>query len=180
MSSTYYLHGFGSRFDPTNRKITTLAKLGSVRGHNIDYMQPAEEVIEDSLDKLMQVNPDLIVGTSMGGWLAGVLGAETGIPFVAINPVVDPSRTLKPLIVEGEDLQGNPCELTAATVASYYPFVQSGGGIVLLDQGDEFIPWRETFEALDGYYPVHTFPGGNHRFTHMEESLALIREHIAQ
>lgn len=28
----------------------------------------------------MQVNPDLLVGTSMGGWLAGISGAETGIP----------------------------------------------------------------------------------------------------
>jgi len=61
--------------------------LTPVGGHDIDYTQTAEEVIEDSLDKLMQVNPDLIVGSSMGGWLVGILGAKTGIPFVAINPV---------------------------------------------------------------------------------------------
>jgi len=87
MLNIYYFHGLASRFDTSSEKLKTLARLGSVRGHDIDYTQTAEEVVEDSLDKLMQVNPDFIVGTSMGGWLAGILGAETGIPFVAINPV---------------------------------------------------------------------------------------------
>lgn len=80
MPKTYYLHGFTSRFDITIDKIKTLARPGPVYGHDIDYTQGWEDVIEESLDKLMQVNPDLLVGTSMGGWLAGISGAETGIP----------------------------------------------------------------------------------------------------
>lgn len=102
----YYLHGFASRFDTTSEKLKTLAELGPVYGHDIDYTQGSEDVIEESLDKLMRVNPDLLVGTSMGGWLAGILGAENGIPFVAINPVTDPAHTFKPRIGQGIDHQG--------------------------------------------------------------------------
>lgn len=180
MPSLYYLHGFASHFDITSPKIHTLAKLGSVRGHNIDYTLPAEDVIEDSLDKLMQVNPDAIVGTSMGGWLAAILAVEAGIPFVALNPVIDPSKTLKHYIGKGKDYQGSPYELTPAVVGSYYPITENGQGLILVDQGDEVIDWRDTNEALDGYYPVQSFPCGSHRFEHMEEALKLVRAFISK
>ncbi|WP_278349951.1 MULTISPECIES: YqiA/YcfP family alpha/beta fold hydrolase [Marinobacter] len=178
MLKTYYLHGFASRFDITSDKLKTLAKLGPVYGHDIDYTQGAEDVIEDSLDKLMQVNPDLLVGTSMGGWLAGVLGAESGVPFVAINPVTDPAHTLRHWIGQGVDHQGQAYQLTDEVVSSYYPFTHHGSGIVLLDQGDELLPWKDTVGALGDYFPVHSFEGGSHRFEHMEEALKLIREHV--
>ena len=128
----------------------------------------------------MQVNPDLLVGTSMGGWLAGILGAETGIPFVAINPVIDPRETLKSWLGKGVDHQGNAYELSPDSLVSYYPFTQCGSGLILLDQGDELIPWQETFRALDGCFPVHSFAGGSHRFEHMDESLVWIREHAGE
>lgn len=177
MRKIYYLHGFASQFDATSEKLQSLAKLGLVQGHNIDYTELAEDVVENSLDKLMQVNPDLLVGTSMGGWLASILGGETGIPFVAINPVIDPSESLKKHVGQGLDHQGEPYEMASSVVESYYPFSQYGSGLVLLDEGDEVINWRETSRALEGYYLVHSFHGGSHRFEHMEESLPLIQEH---
>jgi predicted esterase YcpF (UPF0227 family) len=177
MLNIYYFHGLASRFDTSSEKLKTLARLGSVRGHDIDYTQTAEEVVEDSLDKLMQVNPDFIVGTSMGGWLAGILGAETGIPFVAINPVVDPSKLLKARIGKGLDHQGKNYELMSSVVNSYYPFPQYGQGLILLDEGDEVISWQDTSRALDGYFLIHAFPGGSHQFEHMEASLEMLRKH---
>ncbi len=177
MLKTYYLHGFASRFDLTSEKLKTLATLGPVYGHNMDYTQGAETVTEESLDKLMQINPDLLVGTSMGGWLAGILGAEAGIPFVAINPVTNPRKILKAHIGKGVDHQGQPYELTASRVASYYAFTQHGSGLILLDKGDELLPWSETEQALGGYFPVHSYDGGSHRFEHMQEALELIRDH---
>jgi len=178
MLNIYYLHGFASHFDISSHKLKSLARLGPVRGHDLDYTQPAEAVIEDSLDKLMQVNPDLLVGTSMGGWLAGILGAETGIPFVAINPVTDPAHTLRPWAGQGVDHQGQAYHLTDEVVSSYYPFTQYGSGLVLLDQGDELLPWNDTTRALGDYFPVHSFEGGSHRFEHMENALELIRQHV--
>ncbi|MGO1502712.1 MAG: YqiA/YcfP family alpha/beta fold hydrolase [Marinobacter sp.] len=177
MPKTYYLHGFASQFDINSDKLKTLARLGAVHGHNIDYTQIAEDAIEESLDKLMQVNPDLLVGTSMGGWLAGILGAESGIPFVAINPVTDPSKTLRPWIGQGTDHQGQPYYLAESVVESYYPFTQYGSGLILLDKGDELLPWRDTVTELGDYFPTYCFEGGSHRFEHMGEALHLILEH---
>jgi predicted esterase YcpF (UPF0227 family) len=178
MLKIYYLHGFASRFDTTSEKLKALAGLGPVYGHDIDYTSGSEDVIEVGLDKLMQVNPDLLVGTSMGGWLAGILGAESGLPFVAINPVTDPAYTLKSRIGQGVDHQGQAYQLTDDVVTGYYPFTRYGSGIVLLDQGDELIPWTDTITALGDYFPVYSFEGGSHRFEHMEEALELIREHV--
>lgn len=178
MLTTYYLHGFASRFDTTSEKLKTLARLGPVYGHDIDYTRGPEDVIEEGLDKLMQVNPDLLVGTSIGGWLAGILGAESGIPFVAINPVTDPVRSLKAWIGQGTDHQGQLDHLTHETVLSYYPFTHHGSGLVLLDRGDELLPPSDTAEAIGDYFPVHSYKGGGHRFEHMEEALDLIREHM--
>lgn len=180
MLKSYYLHGFASQFDPTSEKLRTLAELGPVQGHNIDYTQSAEEVVENSLDKLMQVNPDLLIGTSMGGWLASILGSETGIPFVAINPVIDPSKSLNKHVGQGIDHQGEAYELTSTVVRSYYPFARNGSGLVLLDDGDEVIDRQGTIKALEGYYPVHSFSGGSHRFEHMANALELIREHVRE
>jgi len=179
MLKTYYLHGFSSRFDNSSDKLKTLARLGPVYGHDIDYTLGSEEVIEESLDKLMQINPDLLVGTSMGGWLAGILGAESGIPFVAINPVTDPDQMLKARIGQGVDHQGKPYELTASAAASYYTFTLYGSGLILLDKGDELLRWYDTARILGDYFPVHCFDGGSHRFEHMNEALELIRGHAA-
>ncbi|KXO06855.1 YqiA/YcfP family alpha/beta fold hydrolase [Marinobacter excellens] len=178
MLKIYYLHGFASRFYITSDKLKTLARLGPVYGHDIDYTQGSEDIIEESLDKLMRVNPDLLVGTSMGGWLAGILAAETGIPVVAINPVTEPAQSLRPWIGQGVDHQGQAYQLTDDVVSSYYPFTHYGSGLVLLDQGDELLPWKDTARVLGDYFPVHRFEGGSHRFEHMEEALELIREHV--
>jgi len=178
MSSLYYLHGFASHFDITSPKIRTLAELGPVRGHNIDYTLSAEEVIEDSLDKLLQVNPDAIVGTSMGGWLAAILATEAGLPFVAINPVIDPTESLKKYAGQGFDNQGVPQELSSTVINSYHPMTEHGHGLILLDEGDEVIDASRTKEVLDGYYPIRSFKGGSHRFEHMDEALYAIRKHL--
>ena len=88
----YYCHGFASRFDPGSSKLAILRELGPVYGHDIDYTQPADEVVRECIDKLIGAGIDLVVGTSMGVWLASTAGSPTGIPFVAINPAIEPHR----------------------------------------------------------------------------------------
>ena len=174
MLNLFYCHGFASSFDPNKSKIHTLARLGSVGGCHIDYTSRADEVVSHVIEQGNFAKVDLIVGTSMGGWLAAELGACLGIPFVAINPAVDPSQTLCKYIGSGKDYQGKPYTLTESVVASYYPIAKNGCGLILLDEGDEVIDARHTREVLKDYYQVEMFEGGNHRFAHMEEALPLI------
>lgn len=60
----YYCHGFASQFDPSSSKLGMLSKPGSVHGHNIDYTEPAEEVVQRCLDALIKAVIDIVVGTS--------------------------------------------------------------------------------------------------------------------
>ena len=170
----YYCHGFASQFDPSSPKLEMLSKLGPVLGHNIDYTKPAEEVVQHCQDELIKADIDLVVGTSMGGWLANIVGARAGIPFVAINPAIDPSQTLKKYVGAGLDFQGEEYELTESVVGSYGTFATNGCGLILLDQGDDVIDWKVTHDMFQKHYSVVSFPGGSHRFEHMEESLPLI------
>ena len=174
MLNIFYCHGFASSFDPGKSKVQALAQLGPVDGCNIDYTKRADQVVSHVIEQGNFANVDLIVGTSMGGWLAAELGSSLGIPFAAINPAVDPSQTLRKYIGAGEDYQGKPYTLTESVVASYYPIAKNGCGLILLDECDEVICARHTQEVLAEHYQLVVFEGGNHRFAHMEEALPLI------
>ncbi|SDT96814.1 YqiA/YcfP family alpha/beta fold hydrolase [Halopseudomonas salegens] len=171
----HYLHGFASAFDPDSAKLQTLGKLGPVSGQAIDYTLPTGQLIDNALEQGPWDRVELIAGTSMGGWLAAVLGTRLGIPFVAINPSVQPQRTLGKYIGPGVDFQNQPYELTAAAVDSYFNLPTGGQGLILLDEGDEVIDAQATRAALQDHYPVICFPGGNHRFAHMEAALPKIQ-----
>jgi hypothetical protein len=73
----------------------------------MDYKDP---MLQNWVDFVMrQFQPDLIIGSSMGGYVADILAQKYGVPAILFNPAVhnrsfDP--TIEPLI-EGEqaDLQ---------------------------------------------------------------------------
>ena len=174
MLKVYYLHGFASYFEPQKPKIKTLSKLGPVTGHNIDYTWPANKVVSTTRDLISKSEPDVIVGTSMGGWLAATVGAQLRIPFTAINPAIDPSKSLLKHVGEGVDFQDCNYYLDEATVNTYFPIETRGCGLILLDADDEVMNSQATKDALDSHFQVEMFPGGNHRFSHLEESLPLI------
>ena len=81
-----YLHGFGSIANQNHPKVKELERLGTVKSIAPDYSKSFNEIILHvySHCEIEQVN--LIVGTSMGGWLASIISALDNIPFVAINP----------------------------------------------------------------------------------------------
>ena len=169
-----YCHGFASSFDPSTEKVTKLSALGQVRGFDIDYTQPAYQLIEHARALFDPAQVDVIVGTSMGGWLAAALGSRLALPFVAINPSIMPAQTLRKYIGTGMDYQQRPYTLTEAVVDTYPPIARKGRGLILLDEDDEVIDAQVTYNALSAHYPVHCFPGGHHRFAHMTEALPLI------
>lgn len=172
----YYCHGFASQFDPASSKIGRLRELGVVYGHDIDYTKPADQVAQQCFDEMLDNDIDIIIGTSMGGWLASVVGSRAGIPFVAINPAITPSQTLAKHIGRGMDYQGREFKLTASVANSYGSLSRDGCGLILLDEGDDVINWRETYTAYHERYSVISFPGGSHRFEHMKAALPLIED----
>ena len=173
-----YVHGFGSQFDPVGGKVEALSRLGTVHGIDVDYCDPADTTLTVVGAAVISLNIDLIVGTSMGGWTASQIGAMYGIPFVAINPALYPSESLRKYLGKGVDYYDRPYEMTEEVVNTYVDFALDGAGLILLDKGDELIDSNSTLDALDSFYSVNMFEGGNHRFAHIEESIPLIEQFV--
>lgn len=172
-----YVHGFGSKFDPNNEKVVALSKLGEVVGVDVDYTLGSFAATRTVLTAAVDHKVDMIVGTSMGGYMAAKVGAACGVPFVAINPAIAPAHTLQKYIGEGVDHTGRSYYLSKETAASYPDMVTTGAGLVLLDMDDEVLDSQLTMRYLDSAFKIATFGGGNHRFAHMDEALSLIEAH---
>lgn len=169
-----YIHGWGSKFDPSNEKLQILSQLGELVGFDLDYTAGFTSVITSCLSQATNLNPDVIVGTSLGGYVASHLGALLGIPFVSINPAIDPSTTLKKYLGSGYDYSGEAFTLNEDAIKNLPKFNLNGFGIVLLDENDEILSSQETIDFIQNRYPVTMFSGGHHRYAHMQESLELI------
>lgn len=173
-----YIHGFGSRYDSSSEKVQSLSALGTVYGIDLDYTQPLEKNLVRCTAMVEQLNIGLLVGTSMGGYMVSQVAQETGLPFVALNPCVNPRVMLRKYLGTNTDHYGVEYTLTEETLNDMPYFYLAAEGLVLLDMNDEVIPPSDTVESLGDYYPVMMFAGGSHRFEHMTESLPLIREFL--
>lgn len=100
---------------------------------------------------------DLLVGTSMGGFLVSRLSADIGKPYVAINPVMDVAATLSRHLGTHQDHFGRPFTLTDQVIGSYPGFLPSRHGMVLLDMADEVLDSAATYERLHQQMTVHVF-----------------------
>jgi len=86
-----YLHGLeGSN---ASTKVDFLKEVSDCYAPTIDYKDP---YIEDLLLKMVRAfNPKVIIGSSMGGYAALLLGNHFDIPVVAFNPAIH-SRSFDP------------------------------------------------------------------------------------
>jgi predicted esterase YcpF (UPF0227 family) len=171
-----YLHGFGSKYDPTQLKIVELRELGTVIGETIDYTRDPYDNIRHVSDICAFEQVDLIVGTSMGGWLANQVGELCGIHYVTLNPALFPSVTLQSHIGEGTKFDGTKFYLSQETVDNYpsWRFTDSGFGLTLLQEGDEFFNAKESYELLLPYQLTNLYEGGSHRFDNLYKYIPTI------
>ena len=174
-----YVHGFGSQFNPTHEKIVALETLGTVYGVDVDYCKGFTHVFEKICSVVALEHIDIIVGTSMGGYMAAHVGAETGVPFVSLNPAVTPNISLAKWQGMFTDFNGDDKCLTESVIGGYPNIATTGCGLVLLDQKDEIISAGTTFSLLEDVFNVKMFAGGNHRFAHIDKALPMITTHYA-
>ena len=170
-----YVHGFGSHYDPEHEKIKALETLGTVVGINLDYCKGYDRASGAIYDAIMEEGIDLIVGTSMGGYMAAQMGSHCGIPFVSFNPLIYPNKSLQKWIGNFVDHAGNDRCLTDTVVSEYPDITQSGAGLIMVESGDEVLKAQDTIDLLETVFQVEWFTGGSHRFTHMEAALPKIK-----
>jgi predicted esterase YcpF (UPF0227 family) len=172
-----YIHGFGSKFDSNHVKIQALETLGKVIGINVDYCKGFKSVFKDVIHKVTTEKVSLIVGTSMGGYMAALVGSTASVPFVALNPATSPSNDL--LQWEGifTDYNGESHYLSESIISNYPDIVTEGWGLIIVESGDEVISANDTINKLSDYFQVEKFSGGEHQFTHIDKAIPLIEQH---
>ena len=170
--SILYLHGFGSGFNENSAKCKVLSKLGTIVGLDLDYTNEKSEILNTIKDFIYE-NTDIefIVGTSLGAYFAAEVGPTLGLPFVAINPAINPSDSLKAYVGSGMTYTGHKYYLPSSIVEQYTPFSLHGCGLIILDEGDELFKSAETIDYIGDRFSIKTFEGGSHRFDHMSESM---------
>ena len=105
MKKVLYLHGLES--NQGGPKVDFLANMFITHAPAMDYRDP---FIAVKLAHIMEnFQPDLIIGSSMGGYVADILAEKYGKPAILFNPALH-NRSFEPAIeypIEGEqaDLQ---------------------------------------------------------------------------
>jgi predicted esterase YcpF (UPF0227 family) len=172
-----YVHGFGSAFDRNSPKIQTLSKIGNVIGYNVDYSIAYDLWMPDLVNVCKQYNVNYVVGCSMGGLVVSKISEILGIPFVALNPVLDPKISLQKYKGTHINHSGVEYTLIDSVIESYPEFSDRAEGLILLEKGDQVIDADETQEKMKNRYTVVMLEGGSHRFDQLELCINIIEEH---
>lgn len=183
-----YLHGFNSG-GRSHKAGWLRAQLAPAVLFAPDY-EPhrAHDAVRDLrkfINRLRRENPQdprlMLIGSSLGGFWARHLAGEFGASMVLINPSVHPYDTLAGHTGRfRNEATGGETVLTAADLAALRdyrvePCDPRVPTLVLLDAGDELLNYRIAEAAFRGCGRTLVYPGGSHRFDHLEAAVPEIR-----
>jgi len=179
-----YLHGFNSGGNA--HKATWLRRHCApivVLSPTYEPHRPHDAVrdLRKFIARLDRENPDdpkrMLIGSSLGGFWAQYLAPEFGASLVLINPSVRPDETLaRHTGRHPNHATGGETVLTAndvATLRDYRvePCNPQVPTLLLLDEADEILDYRQAVAAFRGCGRTRVYPGGSHRFDHLPEAL---------
>lgn len=184
-----YLHGFNSG-GRSHKAGWLRARLAPAVLFAPDYEphrpRAAARALRKFIRRLQREHPQdrrlMLIGSSLGGFWAQYLAGEFGAAMVLINPSVRPYETLARYAGRYRNAAtGGETVLTAADVAALRDYAVEPCDprvptLVLLDQGDEVLDYRIAEAAFRGCGRTLVYPGGSHRFDHLEQALAHILE----
>ncbi|WP_295543878.1 YqiA/YcfP family alpha/beta fold hydrolase [uncultured Thiohalocapsa sp.] len=186
MGHIFYLHGFASGPKPQSPKVALLRELGhQVRcldtGGNYrsaDYLNALYTTVRRS------AFPDLLVGTSLGGFWARYFGVQLDCPWVALNPALHPSQTLARTT---GTLQRFDVDATFAwsdsNASAYLPFEDRWldsevPGLIIAAADDDVVDAEET-RRLCGRSRFVKLPRGGHALANIDDYADLLADFIA-
>ena len=142
MKSVIYFHGLESK--PGGIKVEFLDNtVDIVDAPAMDYTQKG--IFNKWLEYIKTEKPNLIIGSSMGGYFALALASHTGIPVLVFNPAIH-SRTF-----EIDELRSGKEKIK---------------GLVVLGDNDDIVDPSKTFSMLKGNWnnlKIHIEKGMGHR-----------------
>ncbi len=148
------------------------------------------EKIETLLQDLLAEKNHAIVlmGSSMGGYYAQFLGQKYSLPYLMINPALNP----KPIFMENLGASINPSTGEKFVIdEAYLQGIEKFDCTVLnnkiptmllLDEGDGVIDLPFALARYQGVLGsksvVHSFEGGDHAFQHLDDAWPMIKDFI--
>lgn len=180
-----YLHGFNSSANVNSDKVKLLSTIDEVYVAKYDSFHSYTDIFKDLTDAVEGFKNKVFVGTSLGGFYASKLAKHYSAPAVCINPCINPHISLRPLtnIPMTNYIDGAVKHLTSDVCNSYDSHeiseksTFSVNPLLLLDRDDELLDSEFTAETLKSWETV-IFEGGNHRFSHMLESIPHIKNYL--
>jgi len=79
-----YLHGLES--PQGGPKVDYLSSKYIVHAPKMDYFDNAKNIFNEQLQLVKEFKPDLIIGSSMGGYFADMIGSHIGCDLLLFNP----------------------------------------------------------------------------------------------
>lgn len=129
--------------------------------------------------------PWCIMGSSMGGFWGHYFAQKYRVPLVMINPALNPTDTLSPYLgTHANPATAEVFQLTHDYLKSLKQYAcqpdESLKTLVLLDEGDEVIPYQSAKLAFEKIATVKVFKGGDHAFQHLEDAWGEIEQFVRQ
>ena len=184
-----YLHGF--RSSPRSAKAEKMAAAVKARHPAVHWWCPQlPPSPREAMALLMAGIQDwpkgsmAVVGSSLGGFYATWIAAQTGCPAVLLNPAVDPARDLARYI--GEQTAWHDPQQTFFFRPEYVqelrdlqagPLPHPERFYTLIAKGDKVLDWREMSARYAGAQG-RLLEGGDHALsdfeTHIDALLAFL------
>ncbi len=145
------LHGYNGT--PENSAYSALKANGynNITAPEIDYeAESPEELLERLRGIIAEKKPDVLVGTSLGGFFASVLSAEFHLPVILVNPFLQPFLTFPEYINGYIKVFGTISEINKEQVCC------------IVGEDDELLGDHQfTKDLFDNSY-FRSVPGGKH------------------
>ena len=187
-----YLHGFNSSSASPKARLVKAAceTLARHEGRPFACLTPdlshrpdlAWQQAEAALESLGHEDT-LLVGSSMGGFLATLLAERYGLRAVLINPAVRPARFVADYLgqtllndASGEQFTIDNSYFDQLTALQWERIVHPSRYLLLLGSADETLDCREALRAYAGSRTL-IHPGGDHSFGVLPEYLPALFAH---
>jgi len=189
-----YIHGFNSAPNQNSDKVTELIAAGydvqCVGYDSFSSYEKAINAISSQIDK-DHVDDLVFIGTSLGAYYSAAFGSMYSRPFILINPAIDPRSYFNKRI--GKTYTNYKQSFTTTGIKTVYAHIATSyehtlydllknskyKPLLLLDAGDEIFDSFSTASNIDSYL-TKIFEFGNHRFSHMKQSIPYVKEYLCR
>ena len=188
MSKTIlYFHGFASSSDSNKAKIISsyISKISSNTKIIIPDLNNNFQKAISQIELLIKNNdkPISFIGSSLGGYFAAYFADIYNAKAILVNPAIPPLRGFDDYLGEnknystGEKFNIKKEDIKFLRGLSKKEYINKENTLILMESGDEVLPYKETSEYFKGCYIDIVF-GGSHSYESMQTKLKKISDFL--